>query len=98
MEITRKEYLESLEIIDKYHRQSDIQLKKPPNWNDLKVGDNIIFTRKNSKYITINKKYRVNSVSSTWDTYGGRYSFYNDDNKSKSLSKHTQGYSVEIVR
>ena len=66
--ITREEYLNALELIDRYHQQLDLQnvsgRSEPLNPN-LKRGDFVIYNSgSNSQYLTKGKKYRL--TGSLW--------------------------------
>jgi len=68
------------------------------DWNDLKIGDVIIFRKVMSKYLTIGKEYVINRVDHDFKEYNKAwFDITNDLGKNKSLRKHAQGYYMERV-
>lgn len=88
--ITRIQYLEALEIIDKYHLQENNNNKKTSFQDELKIGDSIIFrTQPKSKYLSINKPYLIWSVDANWEnTPYASCQIKDDRNMTKYISKN----------
>lgn len=98
--ITRESYLEALDIVESYHqqlRQDNIE-RNPKSWNNLKIGDKIIFDRTMSKDVLIGKKYEVIFVSYDWEkSFGGHFIFIGESGKQRYLSKYPRGYRTRVV-
>ena len=98
--ITRESYLEALDIVESYHqqlRQNKVECN-PKSWNNLKIGDKIIFDRTLSKNALIGKEYEVIFVENDWQKeYTSRFGLIGEDGKEKYLRKHSRGYRVRVI-
>jgi hypothetical protein len=98
--ITREKYLEALDVVETYHRQlrqlnGETTLK---SWNDLQMGDKIIFSRLVSKNVLIEKEYEVTYVDDDWKReYYSCFRFVCENGSEKRLQKHPRGYRVQIA-
>ena len=104
--ITREDYLNALELIDQYHRQSDSNsVRRNLNWEYLQVGDNIVFDKVISKDLTKGKEYIVLSVSDDFKLrcQHSRFDITNfeiadDRGRIKRLCGKPKGYIVRRVK
>ena len=99
--ITREQYLEALEVVDKYHKQSipNNLTKNLKSWNDLSVGDFIVFSSTMSKNIIVGKTYEVVYVDADFcDYYRSWFGIIGEDGKRKSLRKYANGYRMGFAR
>lgn len=98
--IRREQYLEALDIVETYHqqlRQYSVG-RSLKGWNDLQIGDKIIFTKVLSKYILVNKEYEVTHVGCEWkEQHYSNFSFICENGMEKSLPKHPKGYRVGLA-
>lgn len=97
--ISREQYLNALEIIDKYHRQNSTVISKPilKSMFNLKRGDFVECKRihqQSTNSITLGKKYEVVDVSNP-DSYREGFSIIDDKGNRRSyLCKSSQFYAV----
>lgn len=98
--ISRAQYNEALDIIEQYHRQlaESLTIQKTRNWEELTIGDFVIFDRSLSKNIIQNKPYQVTYVSIDWKQK--RHAWFGvkgENGKEKWLKKFPQGYRVRLT-
>lgn len=98
--ITRQQYLEALDIVETYHqqlRQYSVG-RSLKGWNDLQIGDKIIFTKVISKYVLTDKEYEVTHVGHEWkEQHYSRFGFICENGTEKYLPKHPKGYRVRLA-
>lgn len=87
MEITREEYIKALDIVEAYHRQIKISVKK------IEIGATVVFSKSFSKYVTIGKEYVITCVS-LYDTHFG---ITDDQGKAKDIGIGTNRYHYKIL-
>lgn len=98
--ISRAEYMQALDIVEQYHKQiaEIITIQKNRNWEDLTVGDLIVFDKSCSKHILENKPYHITYVSSDWKKkYRSFYGIIMENGKQKWLAKFAKGYRARMV-
>ena len=97
--IKREDYLNALELIDKYHQQLNLSVvRRGLSWEDLQVGDKIIFDKVMSKHLTQGKEYVVATVDSDWkEWYKSWFEIIDNRGRKKGLRKHAQGYVMRMV-
>ena len=98
--ISRAEYIKALDIVEQYHKQlaEILTIQKTKNWEDLTIGDMIIFDNSRSKHILPNKAYQVTYVSSDWkQKHRAYYGIMMENGKQKWLAKFAKGYRARMV-
>ncbi len=97
--ITREEYLKALDIVEAYHEQLNLSIdRRNSSWEDLQAGDNIIFDKVASKYLTTGKEYTVIRVSADWkERSDSCFRITDDRGRTKGLGKYPKGYVVRMV-
>jgi hypothetical protein len=97
--ITREEYNKALDVIESYHKQLFIGgVRRGLSWEDLQVGNKIIFDKVMSKYLTKGKEYTVTRVDADWKEWHNSWFEITDDRgKKKNLRKHAKGYMVRMA-
>lgn len=82
----------------KYLNAVDEKITKYKNWNDLSIGDKVVFKKVKTKYLTEGKEYDVVNVSREWARqYYGSYWIIDDRGHTKGLSKNANGYIVMVL-
>ena len=98
--ITREQYLEALDIVETYHqqlRQYSVG-RSLKGWNDLQIGDKVIFSKSMSKDVIIEKEYEVIWIDSDFaNQYDAWFTIKCENGKEKVLRKHAKGYRVRFA-
>lgn len=102
--ITREEYIAALDIVEKYHLQLSMQrviATRRKKWDDLDVGDKIIFEKSLSKKVIIGKEYQIIELVN-WDanpdrTWAKMVSIIDESGKVKTIGRYRQGSIIKIA-
>lgn len=98
--ISRTEYNEALTIVEQYHKQllEIFLMHKNKNWEELTIGDFVIFDKSLSKNIIPNKPYQVTYVSPDWKQRRiAYYGIMGENGKEKWMRKFANGYRVRLT-
>jgi hypothetical protein len=99
MEITREKYLEALDIVEQYHNYLQGQSKKLrfKQFEDMQIGDKVVFRKSMSKYILIDKEYEVICKSPNTENWRDWFGVISDNGKQKRFYRYAQGYNYVII-
>ncbi|MCA6445444.1 MAG: hypothetical protein IM600_18600 [Bacteroidetes bacterium] len=98
--ITREQYLEALDIVETYHQQlrQFSVVRSLKGWNDLQLGDRIVFDKSMSKDVLVGKEYEITNVGHDWkEQHYSNFGFVCENGREKYLRKHPSGYRVRLV-
>jgi hypothetical protein len=99
--ITREQYLEALDIVETYHqqlRQYSVRGRSLKGWNDLQIGDKVIFSKTMSKDVLLEKEYEVVWIDSDFaNQYDAWFTIKCENGKEKGLRKHAIGYRGRVA-
>lgn len=98
--ITREQYNQALDVIEQYHQQlyEKFFITRSKNWDDLEIGDFVVFERSANKNILTDKPYQVVYIGAKWKVSRmACYGIMMENGKEKWLRKYANGYRVRIT-
>lgn len=75
--IKREDYLEALDIVERYHRQQDVKITTEVLKLDLGMWMKCIDVRQGKKHITFGKEYMIVGL------HGSRFVIFDDNDKKR---------------